>query len=352
MRIAVFVFLVLGLSFKSIAQTGIEYRQKLGFLLAHRALMAHLPKTPAVASEFTFLISTESAKPWHEAYRQPTIGGTFFYGSVGNTDILGKFSGLYGFVELPLIKQKSYRMDFRFGTGFGYTNRPFDPILNPQNVAIGSKINAMMCFAFKQSLRIKNTAITFGVDLTHFSNASFKMPNLGINVPYLSLGAQRFFNSPNSNHSKNFVKQSNWNYGFTAIISAKEMRPVGVGRHGVYAMNFYGRKYFGPKLGLETSIDIIYKSGLLTHPSYPNASLSDPLQVGLFIGYVQPFDRLHFIYGLGTYLRDVLRPDAPIYIRLGSRYALTKELEALLTLKTHYAKADYMELGLIYHLNR
>jgi hypothetical protein len=45
----------------------------------------------------------------------------------------------------------------------------------------------------------------------------------------------------------------------------------------------------------------------------------------------------------------VLQPDESLYIRLGSRYALTKQLEALMTLKTHYAKADYMEFGLAYH---
>jgi hypothetical protein len=92
--------------------------------------------------------------------------------------------------------------------------------------------------------------------------------------------------------------------------------------------------------------------GLLHHPSYPDASGLDPLQLGLFVGYVQPFDRLHFIYGAGYYLRDMLRPDSPVYIRLGTRYAFTPNLEGMFTLKTHYAKADYMELGLMYHFNQ
>jgi hypothetical protein len=352
MRFVVILIICITLPAMILAQYGFEYRQKLGFLIAHRSLMDHLPEAPAVAGEFSVVYQTQHEKSWHSAYRQPLVGATLFYGSVGNNSILGKFMGLYGSVELPIIKYKAYRMDFRFGTGVGYTNRPFDPILNPQNVAIGSKINAMMCFAFKQSLRFANQGITLGIDMTHFSNASFQMPNLGINVPYISLGVQHYFKQTNSSLQKELSNKGPVSYGISGIFSAKEMRPVGVGRYPVYAMNFFGRRYFTPKFALEASLDIIYKKGLLSHPSYPNASPFDPLQIGFFIGYVQPFDRLHFIYGVGTYLRDVLRPDVPVYIRLGSRYALTSKLEAMMTLKTHFAKADYMEFGLMYHLNQ
>lgn len=351
MRKIFFLFWSFQFGLNLLAQPGLEYRQKLGFLLAHRGLMAHLPQAPAVASELSYIYQTKNAKSWHKAYRNPMVGGTLFFGSVGNNDILGRFTGLYGFVELPIVKYKFYRLDFRFSTGLGYTNRPFDPILNPENVAIGSKVNALMCFAFKQSLRFKRTGITLGVDMTHFSNASYQMPNLGINVPYLSIGVQRFFDHE-APKQRTELEKSNLTFGLSAIISAKEMRPVGVGRYPVYAMSVFGRKYFGPKAGLEASIDVIYKTGLLSHPSYPNAAPLDPLQIGLFVGYVQPFDRLHFIYGVGAYVRDVLRPDAPVYIRLGSRYALHSNLEGFVTLKTHFAKADYMELGLIYHIDK
>jgi hypothetical protein len=351
MRLTLILFVLLALQLEPQAQGGFEYRQKLGFLLAHRGLMAHLPQAPAVASEFSYIYQTKQHKKWHEAFRQPLVGGTLFFGSVGNNQILGRFTGLYGFVELPIVKYKRYRLDFRCATGLGYTNRPFDPILNPENVAIGSRLNAMMCFALKQSYRLHNYGLTFGIDMTHFSNASFQMPNLGINVPYLSLGVQRFFDDVQQKEHGKELQRPKLSYGASVIYSQKEMRPVGVGRYPVYAANIFARKYFGPKAGLELSLDVIYKMGLLQHPSYPQAAGLDPLQLGLFVGYVQPFDRLHFIYGAGVYLRDVLQPDELFYIRLGTRYALTQNLEGLFTLKTHYAKADYMEIGFSYHFN-
>jgi hypothetical protein len=350
MRPLLFLLLALGCSVQFYAQPGFEYRHKIGFLLSHRGLMAHIPDAPAIASEFSYIYRTASEKQWHQAYRQPLVGGTLFFGSVGNNKILGRFIGLYGFVELPIIKKKSYRLDFKFATGLGYTGKPYDPVLNPQNVAIGAKVNAMMCFALKQSWRFKNYGLTFGIDMTHFSNASYQMPNLGVNVPYLSLGIQRFLSPERIELHQKELQKPKLTFGLSGIVSAKEMNPKGVGRFPVYAASFFTRKYLGPKAGLEASIDLVYKMSLLSHPSYPQASGLDPLQIGFFIGYVQPFDRLHFIYGVGTYLRDVLRPDEPVYFRLGSRYALNNHLEILATLKTHYAKADFMELGLAYRL--
>lgn len=352
MRLTLILFVLFVCHHHFNAQGGFEYRQKLGFLIAHRPLMAHLPQTPAVAAEFSYIYQTSQHKKWHQAYRQPLVGGTLFFGTVGNNQILGKFTGAYGFVELPIIKYKRYRLDFRFSTGLGYTNRPFDPVLNPENVAIGSRVNALMCFALKQSYRIKNYGLTFGIDMTHFSNASYQMPNLGINVPYLSVGVQRFFDEVQQKDRVKELQRPQLSYGASLIYTQKEMRPVGVGRYPVYAGNIFARKYFGPKAGLEMSLDVIYKMGLLHHPSYPQASGLDPLQVGLYLGYIQPFDRLQYIYGLGYYLRDVLKPDEPFYIRLGVRYSLTTQLEGLFILKTHYAKADYMELGLTYHFNK
>ena len=344
-------FLLFSLCFGSYlkAQPGFEYRQKVGFLLAHRGLMAHLPEAPAVAAEFSYIYRAHDAKLWHTAYRQPLVGGTFFIGSVGNNQILGRFAGLYGFVELPIVKLKKYRLDFKFATGLGYTNRPFDEVLNPANVAIGSRMNAMMCFALKNSWRMQDYGLTFGLDMTHFSNASYQMPNLGVNVPYLSLGVQKFVAPEQKENPRPELKRPDLQFGLTGIVSGKEMNPKGVGRFPVFAASLFARKYLGPKAGLEASIDIIYKTSLLSHPSYPQAAGLDPLQIGLFIGYIQPFDRLHFIYGAGFYLRDILRPDEFVYLRLGSRYALNTKLDAIATLKTHYAKADYMELGLAYH---
>ena len=108
-----FLFFILGLTGASIAQTNfehaIEYRQKLGFLAAHRGVMAHMPKNPAWAGELSYVLRSRGHKAYQRAYNYPTFGGTLFYGQVGNQEILGNYLGAYGYTELPMISFRNYR---------------------------------------------------------------------------------------------------------------------------------------------------------------------------------------------------------------------------------------------------
>jgi len=54
---------------------------------------------------------------------------------------------------------------------------------------------------------------------------------------------------------------------------------------------------------------------------------------------------------MGVYMRDRYRPNGLFYNRIGFRYQLTSGLYGNITLKSHRAKADYMEIGLGYVFN-
>ena len=80
-------------------------------------------------------------------------------------------------------------------------------------------------------------------------------------------------------------------------------------------------------------------------------SQSDIFQAGIYAGYVLPFDRLHFVFGLGGYIKNKLMPNDPIYNRIGLRYLFRNRIQAHFVLKAHYARADYFELGIGYVFN-
>ncbi|MFM1947491.1 MAG: hypothetical protein RL207_1774 [Bacteroidota bacterium] len=336
------------------AQSGFEIREKVGFLAAHHAGMAHLAQHVAFATELSYLKKLNGEQIWHSYYRQPVVGGTLFLGSVGNNEILGRFVGLYGFAEMPLIKYKNYRMDWKFGTGLGYTNRPYDPILNPKNVAIGSRVNAMMCFALKQTFALKQSAITLAMDMTHFSNGSFKVPNLGINLPFVSIGYQYDFPEKifKVKSKEMFYVYKQWQSSVSGMLSNKETMPIGGKKYPVYAGSLSIRNYFSPKSGFELNLDIISKQALLNYEPMVEKSQMDILQLGISASYLLPLNRFNFVYGLGVYVRDRYRAEGPLYIRLGCRYYVSKSLSAFFGLKTHYAKADYLEFGLTYHFKK
>lgn len=353
-----FCFMVLLTFSQQPLEHAIEFRQKLGFLAAHRGVMAHMPQNLALAGEFNYSFHTRGFKAYQSAYKFPTYGATLFYGQVGNQVLLGNFIGAYGFTELPMVSFRNYHMDFKLGFGLGYNGNPYHPTNNPMNVALATKINGLMCLAIKSSYAFRMNSFNVGIDITHFSNAAWKMPNYGINMPFVSVGYARslkpvqYFNpfegdvlSPMS------LPYMRWLYSATAIVSAKQMMPIGGRRYPVYALNLSAKYFFGHKAGFELALDVISKQAILDYEPYIEKSQLDILQVGAYAAYLVPMDRFHFVFGMGAYVRDKYSPEDPVYHRIGTRYYLKNGLLFNLTLKTHWARADYLEYGIGYTFN-
>jgi hypothetical protein len=54
------------------------------------------------------------------------------------------------------------------------------------------------------------------------------------------------------------------------------------------------------------------------------------------------------VLGMGAYVKDRYQPDGPLYHRIGMRYQFSNGITANLVLKSHWAKADYVEWGIGY----
>jgi hypothetical protein len=76
------------------------------------------------------------------------------------------------------------------------------------------------------------------------------------------------------------------------------------------------------------------------------------IQVGALLSYSLFFDRFAIKIQQGYYVVDGQRLNGSLYHRFGLRYALGGNFYAQLTLKTHFAKADYGEFGIGYTLRR
>jgi hypothetical protein len=65
---------------------------------------------------------------------------------------------------------------------------------------MSTHINALICFGLRSRFYLgiyKKNHVLAGIDLTHCSNGSTKVPNLGINLPYVSLGIGHTFQQVN-----------------------------------------------------------------------------------------------------------------------------------------------------------
>jgi hypothetical protein len=189
--------------------------------------------------------------------------------------------------------------------------------------------------------------------MTHFSNGAYKVPNLGVNLPYLSFGYGRTIQKApkDSLTLPNVVPMRKWLFGVTAITSVKEVFPTGMRKYPIFALSFHARYFTKPKVGLEASFDLISKQAIQAYRPEIAKSQWDILQMGVFVGYLLPLDQFHFTLGMGVYLKDKYQPEDAMYHRVGIRYYFKNGLNTQVVLKSHWAKADYVEWGLGYTFN-
>lgn len=328
----------------------VEGKFKAGFLAAHRGMIGHLPTEHAFAGELSYLIQGKGQKDWHNHFNRPTYGFTAFFGSVGNRELLGHYFGSYAFASFPLIKHKSYTFSFKVGGGMGYGTKVYDPENNILSAAVSTHFNAMIVAGVESRFVFGNNSAIIGLDMTHFSNGATKVPNLGLNLPYVSIGYGRKIQKSNFCDScavAGLGKQTLF-FGAMAIGSVSMNFPTGGKKYPVYALSMFGRKIFGDKGGLEVSLDVMSKqSNIEFKPDVPKTQL-DLIQVGAFAGFILPLDHLHFVLGMGVYVRDKFSPIDRFYHRAGVRYVFDNGINLGVVLKSHWARADYFEYGIGY----
>lgn len=345
---SIFIFVSTLYSFAQQKEWGIEVNPKVGFLLAHRGVMGHLGKEHAIGGEITGFIQTNGSKNYHQHYNYPKVGVTLFGSTVGNNKLLGQVYGSYIFIDFPFAKNQRNEFSGRISAGGSWNTKIFDQESNPKGIAMSTHFNALICLGFRYRYFIGNSHLLAGIDLTHCSNGSTKVPNLGINLPYVTLGFGKTIQRSERIKNTTEFEKKRWNVTAIGILSVKEIFPTGGRKYPVYALSVLGRKITGPKSGIETGLDFIYKTSIKGYkPEIPKTDASIA-QLGVYCGYILPLDKLQFVLGMGGYLVDKYNPDNALYHRLGMRYQANKHLMINFTLKTHWAKADYVEYGIGY----
>lgn len=334
------------------SEWGLSYQVKTGFLAAHKGDMSHIPEQIALASELSYFKHLHQDGSWVEKYKDPTVGATLFLGSVGNNRVLGRYLALYGFSELPLVVQNRFELSWKLGTGIGVTNKKYDAIFNPENIAIGSHVNMMVVLALKAKYSFHKNTLSAAMDITHFSNSAFQIPNLGINVPYVSFGFQRKLGILAKSNSRLAPKTfKKLRFGVLGMFSLKEIMPDGIKKYPIYAASLFGRTILSSKAGIEFGVDLLSNQSHFEFEPLVDKTQGSIVQLGVYVAYLVPLNHIHFVFGMGAYVRDWYNPNGLLYHRVGCRYQWFNGMFGHMAIKSHWAKADFLELGLGYVFN-
>ena len=354
MRRWLFLFLCF-LSCRSVAQTAEHVQPWLlggymhgGFIIAHSPHMRHLAVSHPAGFELNVQRQTTGKKYWHQLYKFPKVGYSFAYFDYHNP-ALGQSYAVSTYINKALLRTKKSELNYRLGLGIAYLTAGYDQETNHKNSVASSALNAALQTRFEYDYRIfPKVSLLVGLGLNHYSNGATKKPNLGINVPTLSFGAN--FHTVAAFETKEQTLPE-WNkemfYTISTTAGWRQIGPSDTRQYMVQSLSLALGKPLNRKsnfmLGTEGFYDRSLKIQQQTDTTLTGKPFPDTKKVGMFIGHELVFGDLALEKQLGYYVYRPYKSATAYYERLGLKYHFTPKVFGAVDLKIHGFAADVLE---------
>lgn len=319
-----------------------------------------LPDVTEKSHAFELAISkvTKGDKPWQRKLNYPEIGAALIAARFGDNDIFGNGYAIIPYAKFWLKRGKKIDFYSRIGFGLGYITKSFDRVNNPTNNVIGSKLNNATQFSFGLDYKVHRELSLFtALNFTHFSNASFQSPNLGINYVAFSTGFRYLPNATKGNYNQDPLpkpQQKNF-FRFNYSMAFYENRAPGGPKYPIYvfsaaysrATSINNRVFVGLNYGFDVGRKE-YISNFVIDEKPIKAS-----DLGIIVGDEIYLGRLSFDFLLGIYILKAYDSKPPVFAKLGMnyhaiRFGESKEKSFFIGvhMKTHYSVAQYFDVGI------
>ncbi|MCO6494587.1 MAG: acyloxyacyl hydrolase [Bacteroidetes bacterium] len=338
----------LGIS-SSVAQESFHFALLPGYLMPHSVSMPHMA-AHSIGGEFAWQFSGLGNQYADSLYKQIDWGFSLYYNYLNKHEINGSTIAIIPYVQILIKKHKHSSSQFRLGAGLGYCTQIFNPLINPKNRAMSSRLNGSMQIVLinKRPLS-QNTGLFYGIGMTHFSNANFNRPNLGINTPQINIGLNfgssnskqyRFKTDTSKIYTQSYLETRVGFASKTATISDPTRRPVytlaltqGIGITPIRSA----------RVGLDFYYDKLDPYIVFNPDSKDNFKFKDAFETAIKAGYEYYFGKITFYLDLGYYL---YKPEhvgkLDYYISIGLNYNYKKFFVGT-RLKSHAANADFVD---------
>lgn len=324
-----------------------------GFIAPHYGSMKYLVQQHAWSGEIIVSKQTNGEKPWQRSHDYPQLQYSYTHLNPGSPDYIGNIEILM--VRLNYIKGKNkfFKSCITMGTGFGYVQKPFDRIDNHKNIAIGSHMNLAVDFQYLAKFNVhKNFVIDAGFEILHLSNTLMASPNLGINLPMLSLGVHYQVPYEEGDYNRDSVPAINRNiFKIGGAIGFKEHIIPGGPKFTAYSLWGDYVRALNHRWAVGGGLDIMYDNSIkytkdLEGITYNNTT--DIARAGIHGSLELLIAHISIFQHIGVYVHNTRKSDKSIYNRSGIKYRFSKHLFIYTALKAHKSKADYSEFGVGY----
>lgn len=296
---------------------------------------------------------------WQYCHCYPRTGVSLMYTNFDLPRVLGDAISVYAFIE-PFIKpHRRLNYSIRFGMGPAFLTTLYDEETNPDNLFFSSPVSFIVLLNASANYRVTER-LTFRVsaNYNHISNGGYSEPNLGMNFPSISLGADYSFKDIRFNPMEHTLPSRSLSrkhrVGIHAGLSAK---PVESGlrekRYPVYVLGANYSYAIARILALNGGVEwmsdrSVYHSLRKSGTVNGNGKYPDHSQAGVLMGIDWLFGRFIFYQHFGVYIYSPVKPMAKVYQRYGLNFMITDKFFAGLNIKAHGQDADFMDIRVGY----
>jgi hypothetical protein len=365
MRIKTFILFLIVYSFWSETLRGQTFSDKLyftfqpewGTLVAHHEELKALDLYDFPNFELNIYRQATGVAEWEKRWNYPQSGVSLYYSALCNKKVFGEAYAIMPFESFTFFRRPKHEQRLMIAFGLGYLTHPYDGTTNPENIAIGCHVNAAVKFQYSFLYRFTpNIGLALGTSFGHFSNGALKYPNWGLNVWAFSAGLHVKFNQnpialvqpPVLDFHKKWIPYAWGAWGTKQNTESDPKLYNATSFGGGIARNYkYGKEWMA---GLDVFWDYTDKIEFSHKQEFPNNF--QLFKWGLYGGHEWSMNRFSAVFQTGLYLYQYSyfskRKTDAIYSRVAFRYKIIDGLQANVSIKSHFARADYIEWGLVY----
>jgi hypothetical protein len=310
---------------------------------------------------------TDGSRDWHHIYNFPTFGIGVYGADFFNDEELGTPTSLYGFYTWPLWRTPRWTFNLQLGFGLTANWEEYDPVNNPDNIAIGLGRSVHIEVGGTAEYRLaRRWTLVGGITGTHFSNGGTQLPNHGLNVAgpilFLSHDTDLPVSQPPRRHLGDYPR--GWDMTLTGSAGRRNLNlkfsdpalrddylnrnylignlTVALGRRVAWK----SRVAMGLDLAYDESVGDLIELDAYNNGYNAHGKTSDNFELGLFGGYEIIANRTHLMI---HFAYKVLYKDIPgrlpaFYQRLGVKQFIQGGWFAGLNVRFHQlGSADNLE---------
>jgi len=336
-----------------------------GRVVKNNYIFPSLPQN-SPAFEIAYAQKVSGKKIWHNLYHFPEVGVSLLGINLGNPTVLGKAFSLSPYFSQDIFRREKFHIQYTLGASLGYISKPYNRISNPTNNVLGSHINN---YSFAQGTFYHQVSdkmeIYYGVRISHFSNGNTSIPNLGINIPTVTVGTKYHFSPLVATEKKkdSLLKRMPQSQQFSRItpsirmaVGITESGTAGSPKYPIYLTSFSLNSVWRNQLRLKLGTEWFYsaeRKETMDNQEYSLHSTQDAIGGIVYIGGEFLIGKIGLLAQSGPYVKKTYQQKHLLYTKLGFQFYLKNQNKTTknqpfigVYVHSHTGEADFTEVGL------